>query len=232
MARINSKARPAAGHAPPAAGASSSRRPAMVKQTKNTRFVLMHHPERWSVMGGQVIPGLHEFTIGTPGLNGVDKDGNFRQAIAAREALGWVLIPENVDGRGTTYLARHEVPGGHFWCTRFTKVWIGSDQIRCDVDAYVPWCRSLIEREIIDAPAPYIISALIERVEGTVSALSDKVAATPSLRPQLAILEANLIALRAELDDDAEADGGEVVPVLELAEPTAPKTKKTKKGKA
>ena len=234
MARINTQTRPATGHAPPAAGASSSVRPAMVRQTKNTRFVLMQHPERWSVMGGQVIPGLHQFTIGTPGLNGVDKDGNFRQAIAAREALGWILIPENVDGRGTTYLARHEVPGGYFWCTKWTKVWVGSDAIRCNEADYVPWCRSLIERGVIDPPAPYIIAALIERIEGSVSALSDKVALTPSLQPQLKILAANLTALRAELADLGDASDGEAAPALEAAEAEpgpAPKPKKKKAKK-
>jgi hypothetical protein len=167
------------------------------------RFLLLAHPNRWCVSGGKLIPLLKRFSL-EPGVGGVDKAGNYHNAIAQQEARGWTLIPEAVDGPGTSYLRVDKVQNGHRFRTRWEVCYNGSTRIGSKTEEYAEWACSLVERGII-RPAPvYAIEGMIERLETSIANLANKVHAVPSLQIKIDAQEADLVVLRAAL---AEIEG-------------------------
>lgn len=167
------------------------------------RFLLLAHPNRWCVSGGKLIPLLKRFSL-EPGVGGVDKAGGYHNAIAQQEARGWTLIPEAVDGPGTSYLRVDKVQNGHRYRTRWEICYNGSTRIGSKPEAYAEWCSSLVERGIVRTPPVYVIEGMIERLETSLANLANKVHAVPSLQIKIDAQEADLFVLRAAL---AEIEG-------------------------
>lgn len=172
--------------------------PPMPNHPANSPFRFRFHPKRWGVMAGKLVPMLHKWTI-EPGLGGVERDGAWRRAAAQMQEKGWILIPLDVDGPGTSYVKTYPVAGGTLHLPRWAMVWAGSDQVGCRDEDYAAWLQSLVERGVVPGPAPYVLTALIEKQEARLSGMLDQVHANPSLKPQIDNMQATIEVLRSGL---------------------------------
>lgn len=199
MARLNPQAhQPMQGEAAPKP-VTRENAPPMPLQPSNSIFKLQWHRKRWCVMAGRVVPSMRQWPI-QPGLGGVDKSGAYRAAEAQAAERGWHSIPWDVDGptEEDDYTRRYRVRAGHFYCTKWTQVWADSEEIGSDVEGYSKWLLSLIEREVIPPPAPFVLTKMIERLRSRQLALAGKVRAEPNLQGELDGVTDNIKALTAE----------------------------------
>ena len=138
------------------------------------RFLYFWRPDRYQAAHGAIVPGVVKMVV-EPGVNGVDAKGNPDGAIATRVRRGWILIPEDVDGDGTSYLARrtnHE--GKVFWLDQFAPVHNGSSHVGDGSEKFAGWLVSLMDRGVIAKPAPYIVEALQEELGEAAQRLEDR----------------------------------------------------------
>ena len=218
MARLNQPA-PPAGDVPAPLERPAGDQP-MPRLGPSSRFLLLAHPNRWCVTGGKLIPLLKRFSL-EPGLCGVDKSGNHYGALAQQQSRGWTVIPEDVDGPGTSYLRVDRVAQGQRFRTRWEIVYNGSSRIGSRSDEYAAWCAELVERGLVMAPPVHVIEGMIERLEASLANLSNKVHAVPSLKIKIDAQEADLAVLRAELErlhgdlEPAEGAAPEALPEVD-----------------
>jgi hypothetical protein len=180
-------------------------------------FLLVHDPERWTVMGGQVIPQFCRMPL-IGGVNGCDlvkrADGTSRvisgPAKQAAEERGRIVIPVNAipdhhqRGDVKSYLWQ---PQGRPDLTLliYTRVFPGSDVMDVDVPAYLEFCQHLIDIKLIEPAPTFVLRRMADKQQDRVDKLGDKVAAAPSLKPQLVAAVKELEAIRAALTTrDAE----------------------------
>lgn len=130
-------------------------------------FVLAWHPDRWTVLGGRVVPGLIEEDLAN-GSNGVvvtyDRDsGQTHVDLSGLEenlrARGFTIIPWEADG--SPYIVE-PVPGA--WVTRWTRTTPGSAHTEADLPAYLAWIEALQERGILPRPSARHLDVLAERL--------------------------------------------------------------------
>jgi hypothetical protein len=191
-------------------------------------FLLTAHPERWTVMGGKVVPLFGRLVL-QAGVGGVSaKGGGKLDAADARnmaEDRGWRVIPvdavpdahASVDADGRivkSYLYR---PEGRPDVTllRYTKCFPGSAAIEVDEAGYLEFCDHLVTSGVIAPPQPYALEKLRARMEHEVGALVDRAreqsqyaGAAEAAKAQLAVVTAALEAAR-----QAQPSGGSAVTV-------------------
>ena len=116
-------------------------------------FLLKAHHERWTVMGGKVIPLFGRIVL-QPGVGGVSsRPGGKIDAADARnmaEQQGWTLIPVNavpdthasVDATGNVVKSYLYRPDGREDVTllRYTRCFPGSSAIEVDEAGFVEFC--------------------------------------------------------------------------------------------
>lgn len=162
--------------------------------------LLLYHPERFTVMGGQVIPlfGTMKLQAGIQRMK-QGADGRFQknEAEGSFAEQGWTVIPADVDGPGTSYI-RQVAPA--VFLSRWEKAYPGSSHVDTDEAAYVAWCRTLLDRGVIPRPAPYVLELLQAKKRKEHDDMADKVAAVPSLRPIVERLAADLRAIEVEIE--------------------------------
>lgn len=167
--------------------------------TPRPPFLLIYHPERWTVIEGQVVPLFGSLKL-QAGVNRIKlgRDGRFQklEAQAALEEQGWTVIPFDVDGPGTSYI-QQAAPG--IFVSRWERTFPGSSHIEVDSAGYAKWCRGLIDRGVIPRPQTYVLELLRAKRQREHDDLADKVATTPSLRANVVRVAEDLKAIDAEL---------------------------------
>lgn len=176
-------------------------------------FLLKAHRERWTVMGGKVIPLFGRIVL-QPGVGGVSsRPGGKIDAADARnmaEQQGWTIIPtsaipdHHADANGTkSYLYR---PEGREDVTllRYTRCFPGSKALEVDEAGYVEFCEHLQDTGVIERPKAYALDALMQRLAKEAGALSDRArnqssyqGAAEMAAAQVAVVAAQLATLRA-----------------------------------
>lgn len=176
-------------------------------------FLLKSHPERWTVMGGKVIPLFGRMVL-QPGVGGVSaRPGGKIDAGDARnmnEAKGWTLIPVNAvpdhhaDADGVkSYLYR---PEGREDITllRYTRCFPGSKALEVDEVGYVEFCEYLMDTGIVERPKAYALEKLRMKLEREGGALTDRardqsayLGSAKEAQAQLAVVTAALAAVRS-----------------------------------
>ena len=143
-------------------------------------FLYRHHPERWHVMNGAVLPVLGKFQL-KAGLNRVEHRGGkfmIAQAQAEIERRGWTIIPIDVQGPGTSYIRRPEGTNAHL--SQWAKTYSGSTQIDCDVDGWTKFCKMLIKNKVIEAPGIHVLERIRSKTQQQYTAAADRAVSVPS----------------------------------------------------
>ena len=179
-------------------------------------FVLKAHPERWTVMGGKVVPLFGRLVL-QAGVGGVAgrRAGRLDVGDARNmsEERGWTLIPVDAvpDSHATTdahgnpvksYLYR---PTGRPDATLliYTKCFPGSKITEVDVPRYVEFCEHLVASGVIAPPKAYALEKLRQRIEHEAGELANRARAHAQYKPaadaaasQLATIAEAIEALR------------------------------------
>jgi hypothetical protein len=168
-------------------------------------FMLKCHPQRWSVQGGRILPEPAKLKL-RGGIGGVELvDGakgqpgklKVRAAIAATEEQGWRVVPFDVDGAGTNYLAK--VDGVEAYVTKWETVYPGSAATTRDDASYFDWLDSLIARKVI---AP-VGRDVLERMEADCTKLlataQETARTVPEARERVDRYSADLKVIRAAM---------------------------------
>lgn len=180
-------------------------------------FLLKAHPERWTVMGGKVVPSFGRLVMQS-GVDGVEgrKGGKLDLGTARNmnEERGWTLIPPDAvpDSHATTDANGNKVksylyrPTGRPDVTLliYTKVFPGSKQVEVDVPRYVEFCEHLIASGVIEGPKVYALEKLRARMEHEAAELGNRARqfaqyapAAKSAADALAVVTAEVERLRA-----------------------------------
>jgi hypothetical protein len=201
------------GVAPAALPRLSGRRP----------FLFMYHPERWIVLLGVVVPHLGRLVL-QDGLCGVTstkaRPGQpskllYQDALADRRKRGWMELPLDVDGPGTSYLHR---PAPGVVLSRWERAHAGSSVVTSDLPGYVHWLDGLVSSGKLPRPLPYVLDALHSARQAEVLRLRDLVRVAPSVQPELEHAEAIVKTLAAALAAASTTPVGSSAPVHNLDE--------------
>lgn len=162
---------------------------------KRAPFLFKYHPERWTVVGGKAIPQLGALKL-IPGVESVraTREGKLvkGQAQAIQEEQGWLIIPVDVDGPGTSYL--HEAAPGVF-LSRWERAFPSSSHVEVDEKGYAAWVEGLFDRGVLPPPEPYVLERLRTKVQRDLDDVADRVAGTPSNQPLVDRLRSDLEAI-------------------------------------
>lgn len=159
-------------------------------------FYLMYHPDRITVVNGQVVPLFATLTLkgGSNGIedrvdpdapNGIryiDKD-----AQAKFKDDGWIIL-DDFDAAGE-YLRPVQVKGGTAYITAFTKVHGRTGQTTRDDSAFVAWCRELWANEVIPPPSLVALRNELARYQLKLDRAADRALHSPSAKRRAEFLE-------------------------------------------
>lgn len=165
-------------------GGKPSKPAALPKLQPSPPFLFKAHPLRWCVMGGEVIPMLSKLKV-IQGINGIifDRAGNpdFRNVARKAEDDGWVIVPMDIDG--SPYAV--QVPGlPQCWISKFEAPHAGLDYTTPKVKEYVEFCKSLVDKGVIEPISRPVLEALLDQSRKNYHAIADKAVSVPSLQKQ------------------------------------------------
>jgi len=132
-------------------------------------FLLVADSQRWHVMGGRVVPALHQQAL-APGVDLVTADGRGRWQLArlrARiEEQGRTIVPVEAAPDGVSYIQRVDTKVGSEVRDTYITVWetahAGDTRTSTDIDAYSTWCAGLVDDGYIAPCPPYRLSRMLE----------------------------------------------------------------------
>ncbi|NBV19954.1 hypothetical protein [Janthinobacterium sp.] len=167
-------------------------------------YQLKAHPERWTVMRGELVPLLGKIKH-IRGLNGADGEPGKPARIATAEAgareAGWTPIPFTAvptSAGVSSYLWRPEGrPDVHLHFTE--RVYPGSARVEADEPRYVEWCRWLVTSGTISPPAPYVLRTMEAEYDRRYNDALNRSADFPSYKDVADRALKDLEAIRAEL---------------------------------
>lgn len=200
----------------------------------NARFIFKVRPGRWLVFAGALIPMLSKLVL-KPGLNGVDKNGQPHHAVVNAAKEGSILIPHDVQGKGTSYLRVHDGLGGKVWLSKFERPHTGSAHISTDQDGHRDFCLWLVEQGIVPGPTEETINRLEGAARKRLKQLTGKAQANPALLHRVEEVKADLAVIAAARKQWLEGDEveGEVPDIIEpVVKPPAVKKPAPKKPAA
>ena len=156
------------------------------------RFLYLCRPDRCVIMHGRVLPALVKLIV-EPGVNLVDARGNPSPAIEERRRRGWTLIPEDIAGPGTSYLAlRTNANGQAVWLDQHAIVHHGSALIGDGSVAYAEWLGGLVDDGKLDPPLAYVVASVKDEISEAAMRLEDRAQKSEAI--ELRTLQANIEA--------------------------------------
>lgn len=178
-------------------------------------FLFKAHPNRWTVENGRLIPVLGKVKF-IPGVGGCDADprtGKPRIAPARMEAEegGWTIVPFDripdahaAPGQAKSYLRTVE-GRPDLVISIYDKVYPGSDRIECDMPRWYEFCDYLVASGLINPPSSHVLRNMLDRLRAHRDARAAKAVTAPSVRAEVAQIEANIAVIEAELARRTEA---------------------------
>lgn len=167
-------------------------------------FVLVYNPQRWTLLGGRVVPALHKIPL-QPGVKGVTYSKGrgwnlaklkHKLAEQGRHMLPWSLGP---DGSYVAVVETRTDSGAvvDTHVSAFADTFAGSSEVRADTEAYVAWLEELMKEGNIPAPPPFVLEKLLaDRRNALLAAKTDaKRKQTPTADALVHSLEAAVATL-------------------------------------
>lgn len=229
------------GRQPPPAEAPVPAPISQVQAPPNQRFLLAIHPHRWTVIeeydeDGVLVSGLVPLTqqiafragvngIPLPGsqlVDGVRREQPIDPSEAIRRAVrkGRIVIPEDVQGPGTSYLRAYHVKGGTHWALEWQGVYAGSDQVGlADPAGYIAFWAQLVARGVIPACPAHELDRLREEWTNRLQEEGDKARTLPSHIPLLERCQRSLAVIQAAIDAGRPAKRARAKPAKPLTDP-------------
>lgn len=161
---------------------------------------------------GKVLPMLNEQPLveGSNGLRRLRGQGGkpgawvFTDFRAQLEDAGGILIPKDVDGRGTDYVTLAE-GRNDVHLLRFHRVYPDNNRHGCDVEGYAAWVESLCRRGIVPLPDRQALEILRDHKVDRRDRYAAEAARIPSQRTEadrmtrhIEIIDAAMALLEAE----------------------------------
>jgi len=178
-------------------------------------FLFKAHPLRWTVENGRLLPVLGKVKF-IPGVGGCDADartGKPRIGPARMEAEegGWTIVPFDripdahaAPGQAKSYL--RTVDGRpDLVISIYDKVYPGSDRIECDLPRWYEFCDYLVSTGTIAPPSSHVLRNMLDRLRAHRDARAAKAITAPSVKAEVAQIEANIAVIEAELARRVEA---------------------------
>lgn len=163
-------------------------------------FYFRFHPDRWCVLGDHVVPLLGKLKL-QGGLNRVEKRNetlHIRVAVSHSEDEGWITIPWDVEGPGTSYIRK--IDGTELWISRFERVFPDSEHIATDEAGYIAFLHKLVEDGVVPAPELHVLEALEGKTRQSWGEVADRARHVPSYAALAERLARDLEVVRAEID--------------------------------
>lgn len=162
-------------------------------------FFFEHHPSRWRVIDGELLPQLRAFPV-SPGNGGVDERGRYDNALVNRRRKGWTHIPNDVIPDG--YVRRHCVKGHTADNPRYlhtdkwtTPVMLGNrPDFETDLKGYKEFLRLLVSEGVIEPPDPIVLEGVAAQYR---KKLEDLVSSGKANERQIAQAEAEVEAVQS-----------------------------------
>ena len=151
----------------PLTGAGASTR---LRMAPSPNFLYCHHPERWQIMNGEVLPVLHKLNR-DPGVSNVSpkNGGDMSPAIGLKIKNGWTIIPHDVIPGG--YVRKFDGASGPIHLT----IWETPRQMgnraydpKVDSEGYQSFLRDLVTRGVISPPPEHVLEILVDRATSIV----------------------------------------------------------------
>jgi hypothetical protein len=163
-------------------------------------FMLKHHPERWGVQHGRVLPVFAKLHL-QAGISRVEQVGGqfvMGEAIAQTERRGWKVIPMDVQGEGTSYLRKPEGTNTHLM--QWEIAYPGSRQRGLDVEGWIKFIDLLIKKGAIERPALYVLERMLADKQKTYGAAADQAVTMPSAKSRADSIAADIKVIEAEIN--------------------------------
>ncbi len=193
MARIKKGGTASAGKTVTRKSRSNRQRPIML--TNKPMFVYLHHPRRWTVIEGEVVPQMKELRfVDDPNVDPDDERAKWRKR-------GWVEIPWHVRGEDTNYMKEHDGPNGtKLYLSEWETPHRGSSIIVPDPAGYVKFLLWLKSHDKVEPPEVYVLEDLADRARSRFEDYASKAALNPKVQRLADRAAADLSALTAEID--------------------------------
>lgn len=208
-----------------------------VKIPRNDRFWYRFFPHRWLVLGDRVLPLLSKLRH-SPGLDGVDKNGDTTLAELRASKEGCTIIRPNIRGPKTSYLRRHRGTNGPVWLSEWEIPHFGSSHISSDMDGYTAFLIWLVDSGKVSPPTEQALSTLEDRAQKRYDEYSAKAYQNPRVKHLADIAAAELEVIAAENKRWSVSSVGEIVeddsdaaPAIEAAPPRPRKARAKAKAK-
>ena len=148
--------------AEPLTGAGSQQ---LLKMAPSPNFLFCHHPARWQIMDGELLPVLHKL-LKSPGLDNVGSKngGDLGPAIGTKIQQGWTIIPHDVIDGG--YVAKFKGQRGDIHLSRWEQPrQLGNRSFDPETDTvgYYAFLRGLVARGIVQPPDGVILEEIVDR---------------------------------------------------------------------
>ena len=187
-------------------------------------FVYLHHPHRWTVLEGHVVPQMKELRfVDDPNVDPDDERAKWRKR-------GWTEIPWDVRGKDTNYLREHPGPHKTFvYLSEWETPHRGSSVVVPDVAGYVAFLLWLKANDKVDQPEIYVLEKLRDAARKRYEDYAGKAHANPKMKRKADRCKVDLTALSDEIDAQLGIDTASIG--AEVTEPPK-KKKKARKKKA
>lgn len=141
-----------------------------LRMEPSANFLYMHHPNRWQIMNGKVLPSLTKLQQ-VPGLNNVSPraGGDMSSAIGMKIQNGWQIIPHDVIAGG--YVKKYEGYRGAV----HLSIWETPRQVgrrvydpETNTEGYQAFLQGLVDGGVIQPASQYVLRDLVERAQQAV----------------------------------------------------------------
>lgn len=196
-------------------------------------FLFAHHPDRWIVRDGAVVPDLAAIPI-EPNVDGVrlrrvqrtDSRGRPVTAELVSAELkqrltddGWTIVDYLAGSPdGAPYIQRvAETPDGiGKWTDRWTTCYDGQELRSCDAVARSAWAGSLVSSGLLPGPRPHVLERLLAqtRIAASRAAKSQREGSNEMATALRAECEVISAALKASTSTARPIVGSDELPVL------------------